>query len=223
MRLLGRTGRPEDNARLNARLYQIFDDRRTPDAPDALYSYLREIPMASSAESGRGRFRFLGGGAGPKIRAVAALSLILVVAVGAGVAITRTGGVGGAPSSSSGPSWPAPPSPPAGWHRLFGGGGSGTYGFTSLRFDPELRIAVHVLCAGPDTLMVMATSTEREPAFGVPSQGTLFNCIGEGWQEGRVEFTAPTGSPFVEIYAAAIPGAGGIVATRFWVSVEVPD
>jgi hypothetical protein len=225
MKILGRTGRPNDNPSLDARLHEIFNDRRTPGAPDTLYSYLREMAMDSSTETGRGRFWFLGSGMGPRMRAVAALAIVLVVAagaVGAAVAITRTGGVGANESPSAGPSFPATPSAPAGWHTVAGAGGGGVGGLGIAGFGPEPRIAVHVLCQGPDNLIVMAL-TQPGPVFGQPLQSALFQCQGTDWQEGRVEFTAATGSPFVEIYASTIPIPGSTVPTRFWVSVEVPD
>jgi hypothetical protein len=226
MKILGRTGRPNDNPRLDARLHEIFNDRRTPGAPDTLYSYLREIAMDSSTETGRGRFRFLGSRMGPRMRTVAALALVLVVAagaVGAAVAITRSGGAGANESPSAGPSFPATPSAPAGWHTVMSVGGSGGPGGTGAGFGTaEPRIAVHVLCQGSDDLIVMAL-TEPGPVFGQPLQSALAQCNGTGWQESRVEFTAATGSPFVEIYAATIPIFGSTVPTRFWVSVEVPD
>jgi hypothetical protein len=220
MRLLERAGRPDYNPRLHARLHEIFNDRHTPDAPDTLYSYLREIAMDSSTESGRGRFWFLGSGMGPRTRAVAALAIVLVVAagaVGAAVAITRTGGVGANASPSSEPTYPAAPSAPAGWHMLTAVSGG------TIWFDPgKPQIAVHVLCQGPNDLIVMV-QTHSGSAYGEPSQSTMFQCFGTYWQEGRVEFTAATGSPFVEVYAVTIPIACGTVPTRFWVSVEVPD
>jgi hypothetical protein len=220
MRLLGRTGRPDDNPRLDGRLHEIFNDRRTPDAPDTLYSYLREMAMDSSTETGRGRFWFLGSGMGPRMRAVAALATVVVVAagaVGAAVAITRTGGVGANASPSSGPTYPAAPSAPAGWHMLTAVGG-GTIGF-----DPgEPRIAVHVLCQGPDDVLVMARTYHGSP-YGQYSQSALFHCAGAGWHESRLEFTAAAGSPFVEVYGTEIPTLGSSVSTVFWVSIEVPD
>jgi hypothetical protein len=184
--------------------------------------------MDSSTETGRGRFWFLGSGKGPKVRALAALAIVLVVAagaVGAAVVIPRTGGVGANASPSPGPTYPAAPSAPAGWHMAsaFQGGLMG--------FDPaEPRIAVHVLCKGPDDVIVMARTYRGtadagslSSAYGQYSQYALINCLGTGWQDSRFEFTAPTGSPFVEVYATEIPIIGGTIPTQFWISIEVPD
>jgi hypothetical protein len=229
MRLFGRSGRPDDNPRLDARLREIFDDKRTPDAPDILYSHLREIPMSPSTESNRGRFWFLGSGMGPKMRAVATVATVLVVAAGAlgAVAmIARTGGVGATASPSAEPSLPAAPSAPAGWHTSFGQSGGGLMGF-----DAEPRIAVHVLCQGPEDVIVMARTyrgiagvgSYGDEAYGQYSQSALINCLGTGWQDSRFEFTAATGTAFLEVYAAEISIVGGTVPTRFWISVEIPD
>jgi hypothetical protein len=227
MRLLGRIGRPNANPRLDARLYQIFDDGRTPDAPSSLYSYLREISMDSSTELGRSRLWFLER-VGRRARAAAALTaalLLLAVVITVGVVIPRTSAPAGGPGAI--PTPPAAPSPPTGWHRLAELRSDNTVGIAvqgTIRAD---RIAVRVTCMGSVDLLVMA-ATYSGPPYDQPSQAVLVEC-GPEWQETRVEFTAPSatstspGLLFDQVVVAGVPTPGGLTDTRYRVSIEVPD
>jgi hypothetical protein len=84
------------------------------------------------------------------------------------------------------------------------------------------RIAIHVVCTGPDDVIVLAsTDANWTPMEGGAAQAATFNCA-MGGQESRVELTADTGS-FQTFAAAAIRNPSSIVDTSFVVSIEVPD
>jgi hypothetical protein len=216
MRLLRRTGRPDGDPKLDARLRQIFDDKRTPDAPEALYSYLREIAMDASTD-GVGRWSFLGA---RRLRTLAAMALVLVVLGGmfaVTVVIPRATGIGAGPSAT--PNIPAAPSAPAGWRSQSWFGSSGSQGGLGSNIQPPApRIALHVVCSGPDELIVMASTEGDATPEGRPLQAARFTCGGEG----RVELVAATGQ-FQGVLAVVVRGLGSSADTTYVVSIEVPD
>lgn len=218
MRPFRRTDRPTPPPELDAQLHQVFDDRRTPGAPETLYSYLREVSMDSSTGRDRDRLWFLGG-LGRTSRAAAALTVVLIVVAGAiavTVVIPRTIGAGAGPTA--GPSLPALPSAPTGWsHYLSFGVSSGSSG--AVLRDPEglPRIAIHVVCNGPDELIVTA-STDPDISDNRPLQAVRFNCDGEG----RVELVATNGL-FRSFLASVVRNSASIADTAYVVSIEVPD
>jgi hypothetical protein len=222
MSRFGRTRRPEDNPKLDAQLRRVFDDKLTPDAPETLYSYLREVSMDSSMDPGRGRLWFLGG-LGRMSRTAAVLVAALIVVVGA-IAVTvvlpRTSGIGAVHDGPSAtPIFPATPRAPAGWHfqRSFGGISSqGQVGSNLL--PPAPRIAIHVVCNGPDELIVMASTEASDTPQDRPLQAARFSCSGEG----RVVLVAATGQ-FQGVLAVVVRGLGSIADTSYVVSIEVPD
>jgi len=226
MKLLGRAGRPTPHPGLDGRLRDIFDDGRTPGASEALYAYLREVPMDSSEEGGHGRLGLAWHGLGRTGRAAASLAVVVVVAAGV-VAVTvglpRSTGAGSNPSAEPSPA-PTAPSPPAGWslQAAFGEGSSSGGSVGANLLPPAPRIAIHVVCNGPDDLVVLATT---DAGMGLPYgravQAVPFQCYAEG-HEGRVELTAPTGA-FQKVFAAVIRSPSSLAYTSFMVSIEVPD
>ena len=219
MRFFGRTGQ-ETNQKLDAQLHQIFDDRRIPGAPETLYSYLREVSMDSSTDRGHGRLWFLGG-LGRMSRTAAALTAVIIIVAGAiavAVVIPRTIGAGAGPTAAA--SLPAAPSAPAGWRfeSSFSSPSSDGMVGTNL-LPPAPRIAIHVVCSGPDELVVMAST---EPGFSTPEdkplQAAWFHCN----DEGRVELVATSGS-FQNVLAVVARSPSSIADTTYVVSIEVPD
>jgi hypothetical protein len=221
MKLFGRTARQTSEPRLDRRLHEIFEDRHTPGAPEALYEFLRGVPM-NSAERGRGRFGIAWHGLGRTGRAAASLAVVVVVAAGVlavTVGLPRTIGLGSSPSQQPNPI-PSAPIAPAGWtfQASFGSEG-GWVGANLLRSAP--RIAIHVVCKGPDSLAVFVSTDPGMPLPGVrPVQAVVLSCD-MGGQESRVEFTAPSGA-FQEVSAVVIPTPASLVGTSFVISVEVP-
>jgi hypothetical protein len=221
MRFLRRTGRPDGDNKLNARLHQIFDDKRTPGAPETLYSYLSEVSMDSPTDRGRGRLWFLGG-LGRMSRTAAALTAALIVLAGAiavTVVIPRTSGVG-AGAAATLPIFPPAPSAPTGWRFESSFGGMSSFGQVGTNLLPTAsRIAIHVVCSGPDELVVMAST---EPGFSTPEdkplQAAWFHCNGEG----RVELVATSGS-FQNVLAVVARSPSSSADTTYVVSIEVPD
>jgi hypothetical protein len=222
MRFFGRTGQ-ETNQKLDAQLHQIFDDRRIPGPPDTLYSYLREVSMDSPTDRGHGRLWFLGG-LGRMSRTAAALTAVLVVVVGAiavTMALPQTGGVGAVHDGPSAtPNVPAAPSVPVGWHfqSSYSSSGSSGGGVGSNLLPPAPRIAVHVVCNGPDELIVMASTEAGDTPANRPLQAASFYCTGEG----RVVLAAATGQ-FQGVRAFLVPGPDSIATSVYVVSIEVPD
>jgi len=220
MRFFGRTGQ-ETNQKLDARLHQIFDDRRIPGAPETLYSYLREVSMDSSTDRGRGRLWFLGG-LGRMSRTAAALTAVLVLVAGV-LAVTVVIPLGsgiGAGATATPAIFPAAPSAPAGWRFQSTFGGKSSYGQVGTNLLPTApRIAIHVVCSGPDELVVMAST---EPGFSTPEdkplQAAWFHCDGEG----RVELVATSGS-FQNVLAVVARSPSSSADTTYVVSIEVPD
>ncbi|HEX7496969.1 MAG TPA: hypothetical protein VF344_00685 [Candidatus Limnocylindrales bacterium] len=214
-----RTGRPDDDPKLDEQLSKIFDDGRTPGAPESLFSYLREVSMDSSTDPGRGRLWFLRG-LGRMSRTAAALTAILIIVAGAiavTVVIPRAGGVGAGPTAES--SLPVAPNAPAGWRFQSSFGSSGSHGgLGSNLLPPAPRIAIHVICNGPDELIVMASTEGSDTPEGRPLQAARFTCSGEG----RVVLVAATGQ-FQGVLAVVVRGFGSIADTSYVVSIEVPD
>lgn len=221
MRFLGRQERSAQRPELDARLHDIFDDKRTPGAPSALHGYLREISM--STPTGRlARYQRIWNGLGRGARSAALLALVIAIgAVGltVTVVIPRTTGIGAGPTAP--PSPMAVPSVPAGWRFASAIGSAGADGLsvgTNL-LPPVPRIAIHVVCSGPSELIVLAST---EPGMGVtegqPLQAAEFSCSGES----RVELTAMSGA-FQNVRAVVARNPASIVDTNFTVSIEVPD
>ena len=213
------TGRPDDDPKLDEQLQRIFDDRRTSGAPDSLYSYLREVSMEPATDRSRSRWSFLAG-LGHMSRTAAALTAVLIILAGAiavTVVIPRAGGVGAEPTAES--SIPVAPSAPSGWRFQSSFGSSGSQGGVgSNLLPPALRIAIHVICNGPDELIVMASTEGSDTPEGRPLQAARFTCSGEG----RVVLVAATGQ-FQGVLAVVVRGLGSVADTSYVVSIEIPD
>jgi hypothetical protein len=223
MKLLRRTARHTFDPRLDEHLHDIFEDRRTPSAPEALYEFLREVPV-SSAERRRGRFGLAWHGLGRTGRAAAWLAVVFVVAAGVlavTVGLPRTIGPGGRATEEPQPI-PSTPAAPVGWsfQASFGSGG-GLWVGTNL-LPPAPRIAIHVVCKGPDEVAVFVTT---DPGMHLPDtrpvQALVLSCDPEG-KESRVEMTAPSGA-FQQVSAVGIPSPASLVDTSYVVSIEVPS
>lgn len=221
MRLLGRDRRSAQRSMLDARLHDIFDDKRTPGAPDTLYDYVREISMNTPTE-GPARYRRIWNGLGRGARSAAMLAVVVaIVAVGLAVAVVvpRTTGIGAGQTAE--PSLIAIPSAPAGWRfeGSFGSPGADGLSVATNLLPPAPRIAIHVVCSGPDEVIVLVST---EPGIGPmdnqPLQAAEFSCPGAG----RVELTAASGS-FQYVSAVAVRNPSSLVDTNFTVSIEVPD
>jgi hypothetical protein len=221
MKLLHRTGHPTPGPELDTRLHEIFDDGRTPGAPESLYGYLREISMESPTGSGRGRLGLLWQGLGRTGRAAASLALIVVVAGGVlAVTMRLSGGMAAETNRIATPGpIPSAPGAPAGWHSVASFGTDGVETGIDL-VVPEPRIAIHVACTGPDELVVFVyTQPGIYGPDGVAAQAARFNCYGG---QNRVEFTS-TGGGFQQIWAAVIRNPSSLVDTIWVVGIEVPD
>jgi len=208
---------------LDARLHDIFDDGRTPGAPETLYDFLREVPMDPSTEPGSGHMRNVWNRLVSTPRAVAALALVVVVLAGA-LAVTvagpRLAPAGAGPTPGPIPSRPAVP---AGWVGTgsFGQSGpNGLWGGVAIP-QPVPRIAIHVVCTGFDQLVVFA-DTQGDPPYtdGGPYEAVTFRCDMSG-HETRVELTAPSGD-FQQVWAVVIRNPASLVDTSFVVSIEIP-
>lgn len=227
MKLLGWTARQAPGPELDNRLHDIFDDRRTPGAPEALYRYLGEIAMDSVTGPERGR-RGLSWGRVGRVGRVAAVLAVLAL-VGAGL-FAATVGVPRGPGSASGAGGtagaiPAAPAPPAGWSvaTSFGTAGpDGLWGDSGLT-TPSSRIAIDVACNGPDDVVVLASTVAGGPSWlqSGPVQAATFSCS-IGGSNRRVEMVAAEGG-FQEVAAVVIRSPSSIVDTSFRVSIEVPD
>jgi len=222
MRLFGRVRPPLSDAELDRRLAGVLDDRLTPGAPESLYSYLREVPMTTPTETKargpRGVWRSIGLNGRTAVSMTAAL--VVVLAAAAVVVLPRTVGTGAGPSATP---YPIPSYPPAapGWHFVVGFGAEGDrLSGNLLQSGP--RIAIHVVCDGPDDVVVMAgTDADGPTQYGRAVQAATFQCAADA-HGGRVEFTAPSGR-FQEVWAAVIRDPSSLVETSYVVSVEVPD
>ncbi len=226
MKLLGRTAHPAPGPELDTHLHAIFDDRRTPGAPESLYRFLGGLPMESSPVSGRGRFTISFGGLGHVGRLVATLALVAVLGAGVlavPVGLPRDTVTGGGANWSPG-AVPTQPAAPKGWHFESSFGSPGTDGIWVGHnvLTPAPRIAIHVVCDGPDLVVVLA-STQSGTAWlpGGVAQAVTFDCA-PGGHESRVELVAPAGD-FQEIAATVIRNPSSTADTTFVVSIEVPD
>jgi hypothetical protein len=226
MKPLGRAAGSTVGPELDDRLHDIFDDRRTPGASEALYRYLGDLAMDSPAAPERGRFGFSWSSMSRVGRMAAALAVVAVIGAGVfavTVGVPRDSGVGSSSSAAPG-AIPSTPIAPAGWRWVssFGDGGpDGLWTSTNI-LAPAPRIAVHVVCNGPDDMVVLA-STEAGMSWldGRPAQAATFRCA-VGGQDSRVEFTAQSGD-FQEVAAIVARNPASIVDTSFVVSIEVPD
>jgi hypothetical protein len=202
-------------------LHDIFNDTRTPDAPDALYDHLREISMSTPAE-GPAWYRRPWNGLGRGARSAALLATVIAIAA-AGLAVggvlPRSAGGGAGPTVQ--PSPMAAPSAPAGWRfeEAFGSPGADGLSVSANLPQPAAKIAIHVVCSGPDDVIVLvSTAAEISPLGSQPLQAAEFSCPGEG----RVELTAASGA-FQSVSAVAVRNPSSLVDTNFTVSIEVPD
>ena len=227
MRLIGRgrwAAAPKASPELDSRLRQIFDDRRTPGAPDALYTYLREVAMDSTPVPGGGRLRLAWTGLGRVGRVAAALAVVVIVMAGAlafTTALPRGLGVGAGPTMELSPI-PTAPLAPAGWTFAMSFGNSGGLWVGARLGSPVPRIAVHVICKGSETLVVFAGPEGGPPTLATTvRQAALFQCQATG-QEGRAELTSTDPAGFQEVDAIAIGNATDLSETIYVVSVEVP-
>ena len=87
------TGREAADARPDRRLDDIFDDGRTPGAPETLYEFLREVPMTSETPNDR-TIRRWWTGLGRGARVMASLAAVAVVAALVVVAVLGPHGDG---------------------------------------------------------------------------------------------------------------------------------
>jgi hypothetical protein len=226
MKRLGRSGRSTPGPELEQRLHDIFDDRRVPGAPEALYRYLGDLPMDASTEPSHGRFGFRWGEMGRVGRAAAALAVVAVVGAGLfAVTVGMPRSNGGSGSGATPGAIPTAPAAPAGWTFAgsFGSDGpDGSWTVTNL-IAPAPRIAIHVVCVGFDDVIVQASMTGGGGPWldGGPFQGAEFKCDPAG-RESRVELTAQNGE-FAEISAIVVRSPSSTVDTRFVVSIEVPE
>ncbi len=225
MKSLGRTHRPISDAELDERLSGVFDDRLTPGAPQTLYSYVRELPMTTPTESRTSRANAAWRSLGRAGRVGVSLAAVIVVAAGAFtlVFLPRNIGTGSGPSAEPTP-MPTAPSAPAGWkfQESFGDGGPAGGSVGGNLLPPAPQIAIHVVCSGPDDLVVLAST---DPGTSVPFaqavQGATFHCATDE-HGGRVELTAQSGA-FQNVFAEVIRGPSSLAYTSFLVSIEVPD
>jgi hypothetical protein len=205
-------------------LRQIFDDRRTPGAPEALRTYLREVAMDTSPTPSGGRLRLAWDGLGRTGRAAASLAVVAVVVAGAlafTMGLPRGLGVGAGPTMELSPIPTAPPAPP-GWTFAMSFGNSGGLWVGARLVAPVPRIAVHVICKGSETLAVFAGPEGGPPMVATTvRQAALFQCQATG-QEGRAELTSTDPAGFQEVDAIAIGNATDLSDTIYVVSVEVP-
>jgi hypothetical protein len=206
---------------LDTRLHDIFDDKRTPGAPDTLYDYVREISMNTPTD-GPAWYRRRWNGLGRGARSAALLAAVVAI-VGVGITVTviipRTTGVGAGPAAE--PSPMAVPSAPAGWRfaEAFGSPGADGLSVATNLLPPAPRIAIHVVCSGPDEVIVLvSTDADISPLGGQPLQAAEFSCP----QDNRVELTATSGA-FQSVSAVAVRNPSSLVDTNFTVSIEVPD
>jgi hypothetical protein len=182
--------------------------------------------MESSPVSGRGRFPISFGGLGHVGRLVATLAVVAVLGAGVlavTVGLPRGTVTGGAANGSPG-AVPTQPAAPNGWHfeSSFGSPGADGIWVGDNILTPAPRIAIHVVCDGPDLVVVLA-STKSGTAWlpGGVTQAVTFDCVPAG-HESRVELVAPSGD-FQEIAATVIRNPSSTADTTFVVSIEIPD
>jgi hypothetical protein len=206
---------------LEDRLHEIFDDRRTPGAPGALYDYVREISMNTPTEGPAWYRRTWNGLSGGARSAALLAAVVAIVAVGLGVTwvIPRATGIGAGPTAQ--PTTIPVPSAPLGWRSEAGFGSAGPDGISLGHNLPTAasRIAIHVVCDGPDYVIVLvSTDPDITPGESRPVQAAEFSCYGEN----RVEFTAANGL-FRSVSAVVVRNPSSLVDTYFTVSIEIPD
>ena len=224
MKFRGRSRGRASEVELDARLAGIFDDRLTPGAPETLYSYLREVPMTTPTEAGAGGPRGFWRSIGLTGRTAVALAAALVVVLGAAAVVvlprTLDSAAGSSPTPNPVPSYPPAPS---GWHFVFGLGSAdppGIWSTTNL-IEPSSHIAIHVVCRGVGSLIVLA-GPNSEPGFdGAPAQAVVFACSPDG-QETRTELTS-SGPGFHNLSMVMVDSPSSLVSGSYSVSVEVPD
>ena len=182
--------------------------------------------MDSSTAPRHGRFGAGWNGLGRVGRAAAALAVIAVVGTGlfaVTVGLPQGFGIGSNSSATPG-AIPSTPVAPAGWTFVQSIGDPGPDGLwvaTNI-LPPASRIAIHVICSGPDYLIVQASTVAGIGWLDSgPTQGATFRCDPAG-HESRVELTAPSGD-FQGISAVVVRNPASLVDTRFVVSIEVPD
>ena len=223
MKRFGAAGRGSSDPRLDERLRDIFDDGRTPGAPEALYTYLREVPLDQSTAPGGGRIRLAWHGLGRAGRSAAALAVVVVAAacvLAITVGLPRGLGSGSGPNAELRP-LPTAPAVPAGWSFVSSFGGDGAAGTNLLQ--PAPRIAIHVACNGPDDLVVLVSTDPIQVSlpYGRVVQAVTFQCDADG-HDSRVEMTAPSGA-FREVFAILIRNPSSLADTSYIVSIETPD
>jgi hypothetical protein len=231
MRLIGRAGRDGSDARLDGRLADIFDDRRTPGAPESLYAYVREVSMTEEEEPQAGRLTRMWRGLGRTGRIGVSLAAALVIVAGAVTAIGLSrGGLGGPGAASPSPgAVPSRPVAPSGWHFVAAVGMADDEGglWTGAEFDPsgagDPVLAVHVVCHGVDDLVVMLGTGPTADWTGRSMQSAMFRCdLDPSAGEGRVVFTAPD-EPFTRMWAVIVRNPSSLAKNDWVVSLEAPD
>ncbi len=219
------------DAQLDRRLEDIFDDRRTPGAPDTLYEFLREVPMTSETPNDR-TIRRWWTGLGRGARVMASLAAVAVIAALVVVAVLGPHGDGVGSQGSQMPAGPTAPPAPAGWHQVASvgsrddGGGIpvGIY-FTDPQPGPSSTVvALHVVCTGPDELVVMiGYGPDPAPAYGVAVQATRVGCeMTDTGSDTRVVFTSPD-KPFTWVQGVIVRHPASLRNDSWVVSVEAPD
>jgi hypothetical protein len=240
MRLIGRAGRDGSDARLDAKLAEIFDDRRTPGAPESLHAYVREVSMTEQEEPLAARLRRKWSGLGRAGRIGVSLTAVLVIVAGAVTVIglnrdVPAGPGAGSPGPEAIPSWPAAPS---GWQSLGGVGSAddagglwsgANIGDASVAHLVDASggyrvIAVHVVCTGVDDLVViLGTSPTPDDFAGRATQSAVFRCdLDPSAGEGRVVFTA-SDEPFTQMWAVIVRNPSSLVKADWVVGLEAPE
>jgi hypothetical protein len=230
MRLIGRAGRDGSDARLDARLADLFDDRRTPGAPESLYAYVREVSMMEQEEPLAARLRRKWSGLGRTARIGVSLAAVLVIVAGAVAVIgLRSGPAGPGASSPSPAAIPSRPAAPSGWRLVnalgsaddAGGLWAGTH-FADAS-DGYRVIAVHVSCTGADDLLVILGTSPTDDWTGQAMQSAVFRCdIDPSAGESRVVFTAPD-KPFTQMWAVIVRHPSSLAKNDWVVSLEAPE
>jgi hypothetical protein len=231
MRLIGRAGRDGSDARLDARLAEIFDDRRTPGAPESLFAYVREVSMMEQEEPLAARLRRKWSGLGRTGRIGVSLAAVLVIVAGAVTVIGLNRDVPAGPGAGS----PGPeatmdrPVAPSGWRLVnalgsaddIGGLWAGTH-FADAS-DGYQVLAVHVRCTGAAELMVMLGTSPTDDWTGQAMQSAVFRCdLDPSAGEGRVVFTA-SDEPFTQMWAVIVRNPSSLVKADWVVSLEAPE
>ena len=110
MKLSGRREKPAQRSTLDDRLHAIFNDKRTPGAPSALYDYVREISMSRPSE-GPAWYRRIWDGLGRPARSAALVATVVaIVAGGLGLTVVLPRGADTEAGASASASATAQPS-----------------------------------------------------------------------------------------------------------------